>query len=167
MPNGFDWQRRRGLTSPHRPGDGIPPAVVQLSEWGGKFSSAGLDGQLVAADSADLKAEIDKRWAQLKSGLVRGLSIGFNPIESARIEGTYGYRYTKTQLLELSTVTIAANADCSLTSIKSADQAIRRAASGARPVVRLDRAPALSGNTNPGASGATQTVRRKGVVYLK
>ena len=118
------------------------------------------------ADSPELAAEINKRWAQLKSGLVRGLSIGFQSVEAARIEGTYGYRYIKTRLKELSTVTIAANSSCSLTSIKSADEAIRRAALGARPVVRLNPVPAASGNSNPGASGA-ETTRRKGVVYLK
>jgi hypothetical protein len=48
-------------------------------------------------------------------------------------------------------------------SIKSADMAIRRAASGARPVVRLDTAPAASGGNSPGDSGKQ---RRKGVVYL-
>ena len=122
--------------------------------------------EISAEDSADLKAELDKRWAQLKTGLVRGLSIGFTAIESARIEGTYGFRYIRSKLMELSTVTIPANSDCSLTAIKSADQAIRRAASGARPVVRLDPAPAASGTSAPGVSGPEQT-RRKGVVYLR
>jgi HK97 family phage prohead protease len=118
------------------------------------------------SDSPELKAEIDKRWTQLKTGLVRGLSIGFNALEAARIEGTYGYRYLKTKLLELSTVTIAANQDCSLTAIKSADVAMRRAALGAKslPVVRLDPSPAASGTQSPGVPGTEQ--RRKGVVYL-
>ena len=115
-------------------------------------------------DSAELKAEIDKRWTQLKTGLVRGLSIGFNPVESAHIEGTYGRHYIKTQLLELSTVTVPANGECSVQTIKSADQAIRRAALGARPVIRLDRPPAASGTPAPGASGP---VRRNGVIYLR
>lgn len=116
------------------------------------------------ADSEDLAKEIDKRWAQLKSGLVGALSIGFKPLESARIGDTYAYRYIKSKLLELSTVTIPANSDCSITAIKSADMAIRRAASGARPVVRLDNAGA-AGIQVPGASGDI-TPRRKGVVYL-
>ena len=65
----------------------------------------------------------------------------------------------------VSSVTIPANADCSITAIKSADQAIRRAALGARPVVRLDPAGA-AGIQVPGASGDTAN-RRKGVIYLK
>lgn len=127
-----------------------------------------IEGEVAdIAEPASLKDRLDTAWAMLKAKLVQGLSIGFNPIESSRIEGTYSYRYLAWQWLELSPVTVAANADCSITSIKSADMVIRGAASGARPVVRLDRAPASSGNTDPGASGATQPARRKGVVYLK
>jgi hypothetical protein len=51
-----------------------------------------------------------------------------------------------------------------ISQIKSADQAIRRAASGARPVVRLDPAGSAS-KSLPGASG-TKPFRRPGVVYL-
>jgi HK97 family phage prohead protease len=114
-------------------------------------------------DPGKLKDRLDECWQMLKAKLVRGLSIGFNALESTRLEGTYAYRYVKWQWLELSAVTIPANGDCSITAIKTADQAIRRAAFGARPIVRLDSAPAASG-TDPGASGTP--VRRKGVVYL-
>jgi hypothetical protein len=51
-----------------------------------------------------------------------------------------------------------------ITAIKSADEAIRRAAFGVRSVVRLDPAPAASGESTPGDSGSQ--ARRKGVVYL-
>lgn len=116
----------------------------------------------VAAISEDgpLKARLDECWQMLKTGLVRGLSVGFNVLESSRIEGTYGYRFIKTQLLELSTVTIPANQDCGLTSIKSADQAARRSQlghTGARPVVRsagkAGRPPEPSGNKHPATAG--------------
>ena len=119
-----------------------------------------------ATDSPELKAELAKRWTQLKSGLVRGLSIGFNPIETAQIDGSWGVKFLKWKWLELSACVIACNTGSQIVSIKqikTADQAIRRAASGARPIVRLDSAPAASG-TDPGASGTP--VRRKGVVYL-
>jgi len=120
--------------------------------------------EISAEDSPELKAQLDMRWAQLKSGLVRALSIGFMAKESARIDGTYGLRYIKSKLLELSTVTIPANSDCSLTAIKSADEAIRRAAFGAGRIVRLDTVPAASGTSLPGDSGNRN--HRKGVVYL-
>lgn len=111
-----------------------------------------------------LKDRLDEAWQSLKAKLVRGLSIGFNPLESSRIEGTYGLKFLSWEWLELSPVTVPANADSSITAIKSADQAIRRAASGARPVVRLDPAGSAS-KSLPGASG-TKPLRRPGVVYL-
>lgn len=110
-----------------------------------------------------LKDRLDEAWQSIKAKLVPGLSIGFKPLESNRIGETYSYRFVKWLWLELSAVTVPANGDCSIESIKSADQAIRRAASGARPVIRLDRPPVDAGNTTPGASGQP---RRKGVVYL-
>lgn len=98
-----------------------------------------------------LKDRLDEAWQSIKSKLVRGLSIGFDPAEYVRIDGTYGYRYTAWELLELSAVTIPMNADCSITTIKSIDQQ-QRAASGnasARGVVRLNKAPvAGAGKTN-------------------
>lgn len=134
-----------------------------------KVSKSGIEIQGEVANIREpmsLAERLDTAWAMLSGGLVRGLSIGFKPLESARIGDTYSYRFMKWLWLELSPVTVAANGDCSITGIKSADQAIRRAASGARPVIRLDRpAPAASGNNEPGASG--EPPRRKGVVYLK
>ncbi len=116
-------------------------------------------------EAGKLQDRLTEAWQMLKANLVRGLSIGFQPLESARIEGTYGMRFLKWSWHELSAVTIPANAECSITAIKSADQALQRAASGVRPVVRLDPAPAASGTPVPGDSGQVKT-RRKGVVYL-
>lgn len=124
-----------------------------------------VEGEIATIDEpGKLKDRVDEAWQSMKSKLVRGLSIGFKPLESARIGDTYSYRYLKWLWLELSGVTIAMNGDCSINAIKSADQAIRRAASGARPVVRLDNAGA-AGTHVPGASGQ-DVIRRKGVIYL-
>jgi HK97 family phage prohead protease len=133
-----------------------------------KVTDAGIEVECEIAAAPEpgvLKDRLDEAWQSLKLKLVGGLSIGFKPLESNRIGESYSYRFVKWLWLELSAVTIPANGDCSIQAIKSADQAIRRAASGARPVIRLDKpAPAASGTTDPGASGAQ---RRKGVVYLK
>jgi uncharacterized protein len=134
-----------------------------------KVSSAGIEIEGEVAnlpEPASLKDRLDTAWAMLKSGLVQGLSIGFKPKEYARIGETFSYRYLKWLWLELSPVTVAANGDCSINSIKSIDQAVRRAASGARPILRVDRKPPADNGAIvlPGASGAT---RRKGVLYLK
>lgn len=89
-----------------------------------------------------LKDRLDEAWQEIKSGLVRGLSIGFKPIEAARIEGTYGMRFLKWLWLELSTVTIPAHEEASILAVKS----YASAALGQSPTIRLIQ-------TSPGVSG--------------
>lgn len=85
-----------------------------------------------------LKDRLDEAWQSIKSGLVAGLSIGFKPIEEARLGETWNYRFIKWLWLELSAVTIPANGDCSISQVRSIDQK-QRAASGhaLHRVVRL------------------------------
>jgi hypothetical protein len=91
----------------------------------------------------------------VKSGLVRGLSIGFNPIETAQIEGSWGRRYLKWELLELSAVTIPANAEATITTIRSI-AAGERAALGPKPL-RIIR------GSSPGAAGSiSRTAPKEG-----
>lgn len=113
-----------------------------------------------------LRDRVDEAWQMLKYGLITGVSIGFRPLKDGYENlKTGGIKYLKTEVLELSLVPIPMNAEATVAAIKAADQALRRAALGSRPVVRLDPSPAVSGTTDPGASGTAQT-RRKGVVYL-
>lgn len=134
-----------------------------------KVTSTGIEIKGEVADVPEdgtLKLRLDEAWQSMKYKLVRGLSIGFNPIKYARIAETYSYEYQEWEWLELSAVTVPANSDASIQSIKSADEAIRRAAlgnSGPR-IVRLS-AEDIS-KSNPGVSGANDP-RLPGVVYLK
>lgn len=110
-----------------------------------KVTSAGIEvtvDLVQIEEEGKLKDRLDEAWQSIKSKLVRGLSIGFAPIESANIDGTWGRRYIKWEWLELSAVTVPANAEATITSIKSIDTQ-QRAASGIREksVVRLN-APA-------------------------
>jgi HK97 family phage major capsid protein/HK97 family phage prohead protease len=99
-----------------------------------------------------LKDRLDEAWQSIKSGLVRGLSIGFKSLEQEPIKGTYGLRFLKWLWLELSAVTIPANADGSILSVKSIQQYDKElAASGIAPPV--DR------KTSPGVSGKTRVVQ--------
>lgn len=107
-------------------------------------------------DPGPLKDRLTMAWQMLKSGLVRGLSIGFNSLESARIDGSYGLRFLKWEWLELSAVTIAANQDASITAIKSADAALL-ASSGKKEQPSFVVIP-------PGVSGTP--ARKSGVVYF-
>jgi len=77
-----------------------------------------------------LKDLLDMSWRAIKKGLVRGLSIGFRSLEDPEpIKGTYGLRFTSWELLELSAVTVPAQAEATITTIKSIDLKLR-AASG-------------------------------------
>lgn len=72
-----------------------------------------------------LKDRLDEAWQSIKIGLVKGLSIGFAPIEYA-FQDDGGIHFTEWEWLELSGVTIPANADCSITTIKSFDEAAEK-----------------------------------------
>lgn len=103
--------------------------------------------------------EIDRAWALIKSGLVRGLSIGFQPIESADIKGTWGQHFTKWDWLELSAVTIPANAEASIQTVKSIDEEFLRAASGnVQKTIRMTDPPGASGTkaVSPPTTKGTQ-----------
>ena len=82
-------------------------------------------------DPGKLKDRLDEAWQSVKSGLVRGLSIGFNSMRefTEPIPGTFGLRFLKWLWLELSVVTIPANQDATITAVKSIDTPLR-AASG-------------------------------------
>lgn len=69
-----------------------------------------------------LKNRLDEAWQSIKMGLVRGLSIGFRGKETADIQGSWGQRFVKWEWMELSAVTIPANIEATITSIKSFDQ---------------------------------------------
>ena len=113
-----------------------------------KVTKDGIVARMRIAASG-ISPEIDRAWALIKSGLVRGLSIGFKAIETADIKGSYGVRYLKWSWLELSAVTIPANADASITSIKQYDEQALLAASG-----KQARKGAVSLNLAPGATGS-------------
>jgi len=97
---------------------------------------------------------INEAWALIKSGLIGGLSIGFRAIEEAYNRETGGFHFLKAELIELSAVTIPANAEATITSVKSADAEFW-AASGRREfgLVRLD-------STATSAAVAAQPIRK-------
>jgi HK97 family phage prohead protease len=99
-----------------------------------KVTKAGIE--VVAKIVKGVTAEIDRAWALIKAGLVQGLSIGFQPIETEWIDKTKGMRFLKWSWLELSCVTIAANQECTIATIKSIDTE-QRAVSGKKPLQRV------------------------------
>jgi len=71
-----------------------------------------------------LKNRLDEAWQSIKAGLVRGLSIGFKALEFNRLEDG-GLRFIKWSWLELSAVTIPANSEASITTVKTESLAQR------------------------------------------
>jgi len=82
------------------------------------------------AEPGVLKDRVDEAWQSVKAGLVAAVSIGFQAIpEQVERLKSGGLRFKEWEWLELSLVTIPANAEATITAIKSIDADLR-AASG-------------------------------------
>jgi len=105
-----------------------------------KATNAGIEvhGSIPRVDTPlGLAARLEEAWQSLKHNLVRGLSIGFRPIEYSFMDND-GIHFTKWDWLELSLVTIPANSEATITTIKSLDQQLQAASGKAQSkVVRL------------------------------
>ncbi|QEU28839.1 phage major capsid protein [Pseudomonas luteola] len=91
-------------------------------------------------EAGALKDRVDEAIQSLQYKLVAAVSIGFSAIEGA-VErlATGGLRFKKWEWLELSLVTIPANSEATINTIKSLDRQQRAAFGNAQlPVVRLD-----------------------------
>lgn len=92
----------------------------------------GFEAQIASvAEPGMLKDNTDYAWQCVANKLVRAVSIGFLPSEWSVTDD--GYRFITSEVVELSLVTIPANADATITSIRSIDTAVR-AAKGEKPV---------------------------------
>ncbi|THV13739.1 phage major capsid protein [Rhizobium rhizophilum] len=110
----------------------------------------------VIAEDGKLKDRIDEAWQSIKIGLVRAVSIGFRAVEYAFLDEG-GIRFIKSEVYELSAVTIPAQPEAVMTSIKNMD------AAGVAVIKSFDtNAPAATGkierpaNVTPGATGKSQ-----------
>ncbi|HBC9722117.1 TPA: HK97 family phage prohead protease, partial [Escherichia coli] len=70
---------------------------------------------------SQLAARLDEAWAAIKTGLVRGLSVGFRAHEYTFLDGG-GMHFLRWELMEVSAVTVPANAECTIQTIKSFDR---------------------------------------------
>lgn len=102
--------------------------------------------EIVASIAKGVSAEIDNAWALIKSGLVRGLSIGFRSIDAEQIPNSYGMLFNKYEIMEISAVTIPANAAASIQTVKAFDT---KAPAASGRVVRVPP-PHVAGKTNAG-----------------
>lgn len=67
-----------------------------------------------------LKDRLDEAWHSVKLGLVKAVSIGFRPIEYSFMDDG-GIHFQQTEVMELSLVTIPAQAEATIHTIKSID----------------------------------------------
>jgi HK97 family phage prohead protease len=119
-----------------------------------------------------LKDRVDTAWGEVKAGLVRAVSIGFRVMEGGyEVLKSGGLRFTKTEVLELSLVSVPANADAVITAVKSFDAPTPDVV---RALKSLDTARAPQGNKRasavrllPDASGAKPLKRGIPLVITK
>lgn len=125
LPMPLLWQHKHGepvgqVTAAKATGDGISIKA--------KFARIEEPGEL--------KNIVDKAWQAVKAGLVRGLSVGFRPIEYSFMDESGGIRFMEWNWYELSLVTIPANTDATISVIRSIDQSLQASsqaeASGSR-----------------------------------
>lgn len=98
-----------------------------------------------AEKSETLKSRIEEAWESVKLGLVSAVSIGFRSLEHAYIKETGGIHFLKSEVYELSLVTIPAQSAAVITAIKNLDQAALASAGTARGSVKT--AAELSGQS--------------------
>jgi HK97 family phage major capsid protein/HK97 family phage prohead protease len=104
------------------------------------------------ADPGAVRDRIEEAWQSVKAGLVRGVSIGFRSLDEEYDREKGGYVFKEWEWLELSLVTIPANAEATIQTIKSYDRETL-AASGKK----------ASGRDEPAASGDKPKPVIKGV----
>lgn len=114
-----------------------------------KATSEGIEFEASIPDIPEpgtLRDRVTEAWQSVKAGLIRGVSIGFRAnSEDMELLKSGGWRFLKSEVLELSLVTIPANAGAVITSIKSFDLPHLPVSSGAPP--------------NPPVSSGTPVVR--------
>src|SRR5678815_4211245 len=99
------------------------------------------------AEPGPLKDRVDTAWGEIKAGLVRAVSIGFRILkDGVEALGDGGLKFTAIEIVELSAVTVPANAEATITNIRTFD--IGAQAATGRPVVKATL-PGVSGTPEP------------------
>lgn len=111
-------------------------------------------------EAGALKDRVDEAWQSIKAGLIRAVSIGFRPLADGieHMKGG-GMRFTKTEVFELSLVTIPACSAAVIQAIKSIDQQQSAPASG--PAADQATAPGVSGQTKSAPIGPVPLISRR------
>lgn len=101
------------------------------------------------ADAGPLKDRVDTAWGEVKAGLVRAVSIGFRALDDGyELMRNGGIRFLKTEVMELSLVTIPAQSEAVITAVKQFDVGAP-AATGHEGLRARANAPGVTGNPQP------------------
>lgn len=95
-------------------------------------------------EPSQLKARIEEAWQSVKHGLVRAVSIGFRTLESDLIEATGGFFIKSLEIIELSLVTIPANASATIETVKSFDVGVQAALGSTNKTASTDTSSGAS-----------------------
>jgi HK97 family phage major capsid protein/HK97 family phage prohead protease len=141
-PLGVSFKNPLPLLHQHRSDE--PVGTVRFD----KPTKAGIDFEAklpIVVDPGPLKDRVDTAWAEVKLGLVRGVSIGFRPVEYSFMDDG-GIRFIESEVLELSLVTIPANQDATIQIVRSIDTDLL-AAAGHKHASDVATPPGRSGKT--------------------
>jgi HK97 family phage major capsid protein/HK97 family phage prohead protease len=95
------------------------------------------------ASPSQLAARLEEAWQSIKSGLVRGLSIGFSPKKYAFLDDG-GIEFIEWSFNELSAVTVPCNAEATITRIKSLSEEQAALGKKAKSVVFINKSVGAS-----------------------
>jgi HK97 family phage major capsid protein len=122
-------------------------------------------------EAGTLKDRIEEAVQSIKYKLVAAVSIGFASVEGkVEMLKNGGLRFLEWEWLELSLVTIPANAEATIDSIKALHMKSLAAASGenARPSVKiLATSPGVSGKTSPNPKGTSMKTYKEQIAALE
>lgn len=108
-------------------------------------------------EEGTLKTRIDEAWQSIKYGLVRAVSIGFNALKYAFLEDG-GIEFQEWEWLELSLVTIPANSEAVITTVKQIDRLALSASGASRPIITR---PASRENSDAARRGYVKLMRNR------
>lgn len=114
-PTGLTFERDTPLLLNHRSDQ--PVGTVQF----GKPTSKGLPFKAkvaIVSEEGAVKQRTDEAWHSIKSGLIKGVSIGFIPQDSKPLS-TGGTYYRKATIHELSLTAIPCNPEAVITAFKA------------------------------------------------
>jgi HK97 family phage major capsid protein/HK97 family phage prohead protease len=151
MPRGAKYSLPLPMLWQHKSGEPIGHVVWAESR------DEGIPFRAKIAQSTEpgkLKDRLDEAWQSIKLGLVRAVSIGFKPVADkiTHLKGG-GLQYDEYEILEVSAVTIPANAEASIHTIRSIDQGLRAASGDTQPAL-----PASSGH-QPAAVAVSRSLK--------